>query len=183
MSLSRPPGRGRPTGAAGQRLPDLRTTERTRDENSTSRFDALRCCDFLPRRREAWVSTFVSCRVAGHFSRATRQLRQVLLNLVLNGVQAVGACGGRRVIELDAENRPDGGSDRAGSGRRHPTGGDGTVRRAFYTRRRGGSGLGLAIAERFVEAQGGISSSPTSNHTASRQGRLADRSEAGKITG
>jgi signal transduction histidine kinase len=85
------------------------------------------------------------------------QLRQVLLNLVLNAVQAVQSLpADRRVIELDAEDEPLWVAlivrDR----------GDGIppeemeqVRRAFYTRRRGGSGLGLAIAERFVEAQGG----------------------------
>ena len=85
------------------------------------------------------------------------QLRQVLLNLVLNAVQAVREFpADRRVVELDAEERPESIAfvvrDR----------GDGIpdeelehVRRAFYTRRRGGTGLGLAIAERFVEAQKG----------------------------
>jgi len=85
------------------------------------------------------------------------QLRQVLLNLVLNAVQAVRELpADRRVVELDAEessydvalvvrDRGDG----------IPSDEMDQVRRAFYTRRRGGSGLGLAIAERFVEAQGG----------------------------
>jgi signal transduction histidine kinase len=85
------------------------------------------------------------------------QLRQVLLNLVLNAVQAIaGLEADRRVVELDAEDRveavalivrdrgdgiPDGEIDR--------------VRQAFYTRRRGGTGLGLAIADRFVTSMGG----------------------------
>ncbi len=85
------------------------------------------------------------------------QLRQVLLNLVLNAVQSVsGLDAERRVVELGAEEQPDFAvlvvRDR----------GDGIpaeeltrVRGAFYTRRRGGTGLGLAIAERFVTAQGG----------------------------
>jgi signal transduction histidine kinase len=85
------------------------------------------------------------------------QVRQVLLNLVLNAVQAVGSLPpDRRVVELDAEEEHQAVAlvvrDR----------GDGIpqeemdrVRKAFYTRRRGGSGLGLAIAERFIEAQGG----------------------------
>ena len=85
------------------------------------------------------------------------QVRQVLLNLVLNAVQAVRSLPpDRRVVELDAEEEQQSVAlvvrDR----------GDGIppeemerVRRAFYTRRRGGSGLGLAIAERFIEAQGG----------------------------
>lgn len=82
------------------------------------------------------------------------QLRQVLLNLVLNAVQSVRELpADRRVVEMFAEDRPSWVAlivrDR----------GDGIpeeelerVRRAFYTRRRGGTGLGLAIAERFVEA-------------------------------
>lgn len=85
------------------------------------------------------------------------QLRQVLLNLVLNAVQAVHKLApDRRVIELRAEQR-NGWMMIAVRDR-----GDGIppdeieqVRAAFYTRRRGGSGLGLAIAERFINAQGG----------------------------
>jgi signal transduction histidine kinase len=86
------------------------------------------------------------------------QLRQVMLNLVINAVQAVASLDpDRRIVELDAEDRGDMIAlkirDR----------GDGIpdeeleqVRRAFYTRRRGGTGLGLAIAERTVEAHGGF---------------------------
>jgi signal transduction histidine kinase len=85
------------------------------------------------------------------------QVRQVLLNLVLNAVQAVHALpADRRVVELDADE----GSNSVAMVVRDR--GDGIpseemarVRKAFYTRRRGGSGLGLAIAERFIDAQGG----------------------------
>ena len=85
------------------------------------------------------------------------QVRQVLLNLVLNAVQAVHTLpADRRVVELDAieeleavalvvRDRGDG----------IPVDEMERVRKAFYTRRRGGSGLGLAIAERFIDAQGG----------------------------
>jgi len=85
------------------------------------------------------------------------QLRQVLLNLVLNAVQAVsGLDAERRVVDLAATRQEDEVAmvvrDR----------GDGIppneldrVRRAFYTKRRGGTGLGLAIAERFTHAHGG----------------------------
>jgi signal transduction histidine kinase len=85
------------------------------------------------------------------------QVRQVLLNLVLNAVQAVHPLSvDRRVVELDADEQPDKVAlvvrDR-GDG--IPSGEMERVRKAFYTRRRGGSGLGLAIAERFIEAQEG----------------------------
>jgi signal transduction histidine kinase len=85
------------------------------------------------------------------------QLRQVVLNLVLNAIQAVsGLAAERRVVEVTAvegdgevsvvvRDRGDGIPDEEMT----------RVRRAFYTRRRGGTGLGLAIAERFAEAQGG----------------------------
>jgi signal transduction histidine kinase len=85
------------------------------------------------------------------------QLRQVILNLVLNAIQSVSELeADRRVVELGAEG---------GDGfvvLRVTDRGDGIdeseldrVREAFYTRRRGGSGLGLAIAERFAEVHGG----------------------------
>jgi signal transduction histidine kinase len=85
------------------------------------------------------------------------QVRQVLLNLVLNAVQAVHALpADRRVVELDADEELDSVAlvvrDR-GDG--IPSDEMERVRKAFYTKRRGGSGLGLAIAERFIEAQGG----------------------------
>jgi len=85
------------------------------------------------------------------------QVRQVLLNLVLNAVQAVRSLPpDRRVVELDADE------EQLSVALVVRDRGDGIppeemerVRKAFYTRRRGGSGLGLAIAERFIEAQGG----------------------------
>jgi signal transduction histidine kinase len=85
------------------------------------------------------------------------QLRQVILNLVLNAIQSVSSLKAeRRVVELGATSgderavivvtdRGDGIAD-ADLGR---------AREAFFTKKRGGSGLGLAIAERFVEVHGG----------------------------
>ena len=86
------------------------------------------------------------------------QLRQVLLNLVLNAIQSVaGLDAERRVVELFAADDEPGWIAVMVRDR-----GDGIpveelprVRAAFYTSRRGGTGLGLAIAERFVAAQGG----------------------------
>ena len=85
------------------------------------------------------------------------QLRQVLLNLVLNAVQSVGQLPlDRRVVELGAEES-DGMASMAVRDRGNgiPDEEINRVRKAFYTRRRGGTGLGLAIAERFIEAQRG----------------------------
>lgn len=85
------------------------------------------------------------------------QLRQVLLNLVINAVQAVQQHSpDRRVVELTADDHEGwvvlAVRDR---GNGIPEDEMARVRKAFYTRRRGGSGLGLAIAVRFIEAQGG----------------------------
>jgi len=85
------------------------------------------------------------------------RLRQVILNLVLNAIQAVADLkADRRVVELSAirteaeiaiavTDRGDGIASEDLS----------RVREAFFTKRRGGSGLGLAIAERFAEVHGG----------------------------
>jgi signal transduction histidine kinase len=85
------------------------------------------------------------------------QLRQVLLNLVLNAVQAVAELEpDRRVVELAALKgegvvtlvvRDRGPGIPAEELHR--------VRAAFYTKRRGGTGLGLAIADRFVRSLAG----------------------------
>jgi len=85
------------------------------------------------------------------------QLRQVLLNLVLNAIQAVaGLEPDRRVVEL-AASEEDGTITMVVRDRGPGIPADELprVRAAFYTRRRGGTGLGLAIADRFVSSLGG----------------------------
>ncbi len=85
------------------------------------------------------------------------QVRQVLINLVLNAIQALeGLEAERRVVEVTVElkeeyihlvvlDRGDG----------VPEDQLGKVTTAFYTRRPGGTGLGLAIAERVARNHGG----------------------------
>jgi len=116
-------------------------------------------CEFL--HAEA-TSTGVHLRVTAEIPDVTvvadeGRLRQVILNLVLNAIQAVADLKAeRRVVELSAitteaeiaiavTDRGDGIADEHLS----------RVREAFFTKRRGGSGLGLAIAERFAEVHGG----------------------------
>ncbi len=93
------------------------------------------------------------CWVSGD----TAQLRQVLMNLTLNAVQAVEELTpDRRVVDLAAEANGHQVTlvvrDR---GEGIPTEELQRVLEAFYTRRRGGTGLGLAIAERIARAHGG----------------------------
>lgn len=85
------------------------------------------------------------------------QLRQVLMNLVLNAVQSVEALGtDRRLVYLIVESA----EDQAEVAVRDL--GDGVseeelsrIRNAFFSKKRGGSGLGLAIAERVISAHNG----------------------------
>ena len=103
------------------------------------------------------LATYVDPAARGRVSVDPARFRQVLINLVLNAVQAVQELpGSRRVVELSADRRPESVAlvvrDR---GNGIPEEDIDRVRRAFYTSRRGGTGLGLAIAERFAEAHGG----------------------------
>ncbi|RLE25720.1 MAG: hypothetical protein DRJ65_07095 [Acidobacteria bacterium] len=87
----------------------------------------------------------------------TGQLRQVLMNLVLNAVEAVESLDtDRRVVKLVVDRV----EDQAEVSIRDL--GEGVaeeelerIRDAFFTKRRGGSGLGLAIAERVISAHNG----------------------------
>jgi signal transduction histidine kinase len=114
------------------------------------------------------------------------QLRQVLLNLVINAVQAVHQLPpDRRVVELNAvENERSVVLAVHDRGNGIPADEIARVRKAFYTKRRGGSGLGLAIAERFVESHGGrIELENLNPHGFEARVVLPIADEAGKIGG
>jgi signal transduction histidine kinase len=81
------------------------------------------------------------------------QLTQVLLNVALNGVEAMG---GRGRLSLDVE-RQNGHVviTVADTGRGIPPEERGRVFEPFYSRKPGGTGLGLTIVRRIVAAHGG----------------------------
>jgi signal transduction histidine kinase len=81
------------------------------------------------------------------------QLTQVLWNIALNGVEAMGGCG-RLSLEVGRRNGQvlivvsDSGRGIAGEEQ-------GRVFEPFYSKKPGGTGLGLTIAQRIVAAHGG----------------------------
>jgi PAS domain S-box-containing protein len=87
--------------------------------------------------------------------RADRlQLQQVLVNLMRNGIEAMGAAG--QGATLHVRSKTDGDFARVeiadeGPGLSDPS----RVFDPFYTTKKGGMGMGLAISRSIVEAQGG----------------------------
>jgi PAS domain S-box-containing protein len=85
------------------------------------------------------------------------QLQQVLLNLVLNGMDAMAACPPVE-RQLTIETRPDGAGVRVGvrdRGAGIPAERLGTIFATFFTTKSDGMGMGLAISRSIVEAHGG----------------------------
>jgi signal transduction histidine kinase len=84
-----------------------------------------------------------------------RHIKQTLLNLMLNAMQAMPADGGGEVI-LGAR-RQDGHAiiEVTDTGRGIPPADVPQVFDAYYSKKKGGTGLGLAIAKRLVEEHGG----------------------------
>lgn len=94
------------------------------------------------------------------FLADSEQLHQVLLNLVLNGIQAIDKEGR---ITIEANLRSADGLSRPGSveiavtdtGPGIPPEHLDRIFRPFYTTKRGGTGLGLSLCRRIIAAHGG----------------------------
>jgi signal transduction histidine kinase len=95
-----------------------------------------------------------------HFLADSEQLHQVLLNLVLNGIQAID---GEGKIFIEARAVPGDGPNRPGAvevavtdtGAGIPPEHLERIFRPFYTTKRGGTGLGLSLCRRIVSQHGG----------------------------
>ena len=83
------------------------------------------------------------------------QLQQVLMNLMLNGIEAMKDTGG--VLTVKSQLRQDGQIEIAvnDTGPGLPTGKANQIFDAFFTTKPQGSGMGLAICKSIVESQGG----------------------------
>ena len=90
----------------------------------------------------------------------SEQLHQVLLNLVLNGIQSIDTEG---KISIEAVARPADASNRPGTielaisdtGVGIPPEHLDRIFRPFYTTKRGGTGLGLSLCRRIISQHGG----------------------------
>jgi signal transduction histidine kinase len=83
------------------------------------------------------------------------QLQQVLLNLMLNGLEAMKCTGGELIIrsQRDEGSRPLISISDVGVGL--PVGGGDKIFDAFFTTKEHGTGMGLAISRSIVESHGG----------------------------
>ena len=83
------------------------------------------------------------------------QLQQVLMNLMLNGLEAMKGIGG--ALTIRSESNGEGGAlvSVTDTGRGLPVGQEDKIFDAFFTTKTQGTGMGLAISRSIIEAHGG----------------------------
>lgn len=83
-----------------------------------------------------------------------RLIKQALLNLMLNGMQAMGENGGDLILSVAADSSNTT-IEVIDTGRGMPEEVRAKMFQAYFSLRKGGTGLGLAMAKRIIEEHGG----------------------------
>jgi signal transduction histidine kinase len=81
-------------------------------------------------------------------------LKQALLNLMINGVQAMSSTGGELILGVSNDGE-DAAIDVIDTGPGIPTDAVDKIFQAYYSTKKGGTGLGLPMAKRIVDEHGG----------------------------
>src|SRR3954447_7673001 len=85
----------------------------------------------------------------------SRLLKQALLNLMINGVQAMQTCGGGDLILTVSATPTDAILDVIDTGPGIPQDAIDKIFQAYYSTKKGGTGLGLPMAKRIAHEHGG----------------------------
>ena len=123
-----------------------------------------------------------------HFLADSAQLHQVLLNLVLNGIQAIDREGKITIEVTLGENGGPGRDSRveiavSDTGKGVPAEDLHRIFRPFYTTKQGGTGLGLSLCSRIIDAHGGTLKAESERNVGTRFViRLPLRSAATELT-
>jgi signal transduction histidine kinase len=81
-------------------------------------------------------------------------IKQAILNLLINGLQAMSEGGGELILSLSLHGRS-AVIDVIDTGRGIPPEQVGQIFQAYYTTKKGGTGIGLAMARRIADEHGG----------------------------
>ncbi len=83
-----------------------------------------------------------------------RLIKQAVLNLLINGLQAIGDSGGELMLSLSVQGRS-AVIDVIDTGPGIPPEQVKSIFQAYYTTKKGGTGIGLAMAKRIAQEHGG----------------------------
>jgi signal transduction histidine kinase len=89
-----------------------------------------------------------------HAAADPRLLKQAILNLVLNGLQAMGNKGGELILSASRQD-PECRIDVTDTGKGMSPETRQKIFQAYFSLRKGGTGLGLAMAKRIIDEHGG----------------------------